>query len=83
MICNADGSSGVTREAKMMSNREAAAVADRQRVHRQHCTSIRAVNCLKFLRKKKKDYSIVKKRSQGREKKGSRCTVRGQRTEVS
>lgn len=66
----------------MTSNREAAAVADRQRVHRQDCTSIRAVNCLKFLRKKK-DYSIVKKRSQGREKKGSRCTVRGQRTEVS
>lgn len=45
----------------MKSNREAAAVADRQTVHRQDCTSIRAVNCLTILRGKKDNYIVEKK----------------------
>lgn len=64
----------------MKSNRETAAVANRQTVHRQDFRSIRAVNCLTILRKKK-DSSIVKKKEAREERK--RIRVRGQRTEVS
>lgn len=38
----------------MKRNREALAVADRETVHRPDCTSIRAINCLTILRKKKR-----------------------------
>lgn len=61
----------------MKSNRETAAVANRQTVHRQDFKSIRAVNCLTILRKKKDSSIVKKKKKPGKREKGLELEVKG------